>query len=82
MTPRDYTPRERAIIALERRPPVPGLVPTFELEFQLTQEMMGKEFHRGWEVWSPAGATQRVQMIAADADLYVRLLNGWTTLLS
>jgi len=73
MSARAYTPRERAILALERRPPVPGLVPTFELEFQLTQEMMGKEFHRGWEVWSPAGATQRVRMIAEDAELYVEV---------
>ncbi len=69
----DLTPRERAIIALERRPPVPGLVPTFELEFQLTQELMGKEFHRGVETWAPAGATQRVRMIAEDAELYVEV---------
>ncbi len=41
------TPKQRAIIALERRPPPPGLVPTFELEFQLTQELLGKEFHTG-----------------------------------
>ena len=67
------SPRERAIIALERRPPVAGLVPTFELEFQLTQELMGKEFHRGWETWAPAGATQRVRMIAEDAELYVEV---------
>ena len=63
----DYTPRERAIIALERRPPVPGLVPTFELEFQLTDELMGKEFHRGVETWAPAGATQRASEASSPA---------------
>jgi uroporphyrinogen decarboxylase len=68
-----YTPKQRAISALERRPPAPGLVPTFELEFQLTQELLGKEFYRGAEVWQPATATQRERMIRANAELYVEV---------
>lgn len=36
-------PRDAAIAALELRQPE-GLVPTFELEFQLTQELLGKDF--------------------------------------
>lgn len=37
------TPRESAVAALELRAPE-GLVPTFELEFQLTQELLGRDF--------------------------------------
>ena len=36
------TPRERMITALNRG--VPDRVPTFELEFQLTEELMGKRY--------------------------------------
>lgn len=36
------TPRERAIAALERR--TPDQIPTFELEFQLSQELFGVDF--------------------------------------
>lgn len=70
---RDYTPKERAIIALERRPPVPGLVPTFELEFQLGPELVGKDFYRGSAVWDSATATERAQMIRHNADLYIEV---------
>ena len=42
MAGHEYTPKERAIWALERKPPLPGLVPTFELEFQLGEELLGK----------------------------------------
>jgi len=37
------TPRERAIAALELRQP-DDIVPTFELEFQLVPELMGRDF--------------------------------------
>lgn len=37
------TPKERAIAALELRQPE-DIVPTFELEFQLSQELLGKDF--------------------------------------
>ena len=36
------TPKERAIAALTLK--VPDMVPTFELEFQLADEMFGKPF--------------------------------------
>ena len=39
------TPKERVIAALELREP-DDIVPTFELEFQLTQEFFGKDFRR------------------------------------
>jgi uroporphyrinogen decarboxylase len=68
---RGYTPKERAIIALECRTPVPGKVPTFELEFQLTQELLGQEFYRGVDVWEAATNTERDRMIRHNADLYV-----------
>ena len=54
-----YSPKQRAILALERKPPPPGLVPTFELEFQLTQELCGKEFYRDREVWNQATHAER-----------------------
>jgi len=38
------TPRQRAITALNRG--IPDEIPTFELEFQLTDELVGKEFLR------------------------------------
>jgi hypothetical protein len=38
------TPRERAVAALSLQ--VPDFVPTFELEFQLEEEMFGKPFLR------------------------------------
>jgi uroporphyrinogen decarboxylase len=68
-----YTPKERAIWALERRPPLPGLVPTFELEFQLGPELLGEDFYRGAEVWGQASATERQQMIQHNADLYIKV---------
>jgi len=66
------TPKERAIHALEIRPPVPGLVPTFELEFQLTQELLGREYHRGG-VWQNATAQERDRLLRENAELYVEV---------
>lgn len=37
------TPKERAVTALNRR--IPDMVPTFELEFQLEEEMFGSKFY-------------------------------------
>jgi uroporphyrinogen decarboxylase len=72
MAERELTPKERAVIALERRPPAPGLVPTFELEFQLGPELLGKDFYRG-DIWNTATATERERMIAHNADLYIEV---------
>lgn len=71
MAGREYTPKERAIWALEHKPPLPGLAPTFELEFQLGLELLGKDFYRGSEVWGPATALERARMIRHNADLYI-----------
>jgi uroporphyrinogen decarboxylase len=65
-------PRERAIAALTRQPPPPGLVPTFELEFQLTQELLGKEYHEG-DVWRSAGPRERERMLRENAELYIEV---------
>jgi len=37
------TPKERAVAALTLK--VPDMVPTFELDFQLEEEMFGKRFY-------------------------------------
>lgn len=65
-------PRERAIAALTRQPPPSGLVPTFELEFQLTQELLGKEYHEG-DVWRPASPRERERLLRENAELYVEV---------
>jgi uroporphyrinogen decarboxylase len=66
------TPRDRAIIALTRQPPPPELVPTFELEFQLTQELLGKEFHEG-AAWQNVGPRERERMLCENAALYIEV---------
>jgi uroporphyrinogen decarboxylase len=68
-----YTPKEQAIAALTLQAPRPGLVPTFELEFQLTQELVGREFYRSQEEWQVATSTERARMIQANAELYVEV---------
>jgi len=65
------TPKESAIHALTLGPPQ-GLVPTFELEFQLTQELLGKEYHKG-EVWAQATRRERDRMLHENAELYVEV---------
>jgi uroporphyrinogen decarboxylase len=62
------TPRERAIAALELRTP-DDIVPTFELEFQLSQELLGKEFE---PVWGLDGES-RERAVAANAELHVEI---------
>ena len=52
------TPKERMITALNRG--VPDRVPTFELEFQLTEELMGrKHLHEEELQGLPEGEVQR-----------------------
>lgn len=55
------TPRERMITALERR--VPDRVPTFELEFQLCPELLGRDFLREEELegLTPGQVEQRLR---------------------
>jgi len=67
------TPKQTGIHALERRPPLSGeLVPTFELEFQLTQELLGKEYHRGAD-WQNVSGPERTRMIRHNAALHVEV---------
>lgn len=63
------TPKEKAITALTLGKPE-GLVPTFELEFQLTEELLGKEYHRNWRGASPK---ERDRMLHENAELYVEV---------
>lgn len=67
------TPKEQAIWALERKPPRPNSkVPTFELEFQLTQELLGKEYHGGHE-FQNATTAERDRMLHENAELYIEV---------
>ena len=55
------TPRQRMVEALERR--IPDRVPTFELEFQLGEEFMGRDFLREEELegLSPAETERKLR---------------------
>ncbi len=73
MTADNLTPKEQAIWALERKPPRPNSkVPTFELEFQLTQELFGREYHHGHEMQNATPA-ERDRMVRENAELYVQV---------
>ena len=64
------TPRERAIAALELKPPRPGLVPACELEYQLGPEKFGRDFH-WWEDLTRLSRNEQQERAIADADLFV-----------
>lgn len=66
------TPKELAIRTLELRPPVPGLVPTFELQFQLVEEMFGKSY-LNHEAYQKAGPAERERMLHENAELLVQV---------
>lgn len=62
------TPKQRAIAALNGGQP-DDLVPTFELEFQLTEEFFGKSFRN-----NPTGTeAEREAAVAWNADLFVEI---------
>ena len=66
------TPKQRFITALELGQP--DQVPTFELEFQLTGELLGKEFPyestwEGKEQWKTLSQPERTSLIDRIADL-------------
>lgn len=63
------TPRERAIAAFELREP-DDIVPTFELQFQLADELLGKS-HVSQEVLDAAAPNERERLICENAELYV-----------
>ena len=65
------TPRERAIVALELQPPYPGLVPAMELEFQLTPERFGRQYHSAAEYADASSPGERDRLTRDDAQLFV-----------
>lgn len=67
------SPKEQAIWALERKPPRPNSkVPTFELEFQLTQELLGKEYHHA-HAFHNATPAERDRFLHENAELYIEV---------
>ena len=66
------TPRERFIACLEHRP-IPGLIPTFELVFYLTMEVLGKMHpdHRSYHQWQQMEAKEKELHLRDMADLYI-----------
>ncbi|NOZ63511.1 MAG: hypothetical protein GXO71_00930 [Caldiserica bacterium] len=64
------TPKERAILALTLKQP--DEVPTFELEFQLTEEVFGEEYYKG-ESWEGKTEKERERLAEANAALYIKV---------
>ncbi len=71
MPQKPKTPKQNAITALECSIPE-GLVPTFELEFQLTQELLGMEYHVE-AVWQSATEKEKEKMFHENAALFVEV---------
>ena len=70
------TPREAFLAALDRRPPIPGRVPHFELEVFLTMEALGRvhPLHRRFDQWDQMTERERALHRRDVADLYVKKL--------
>ena len=64
------TPKERAVAALTLK--VPDMVPTFELEFQLEQEMFGKAFLRYRDVEGKS-QMEREKLIKKNAEYMIQV---------
>jgi len=69
---RALTPRQRFIMALEGKQP-PGHVPTFELVFFLTMELLGKvhPLHRTFTQWHQMSPREQRLQVADCADVYI-----------
>lgn len=67
------TPRQKFIHALERKPPLPGRVPHFELVFFLTMEAFGKVHpsHRFYNQWNQMEEKERQLHRNDMADLFI-----------
>jgi len=65
------TLRERAINALLLKPPIPGLVPAMELEFQLTMERFGRDYHSSQDYAGAGDDEARKALLREDAELYI-----------
>ena len=66
------TPRQKFIMALQGRQP-PGRVPTFELVFFLTMELLGKVHprHRLFDQWDQMSAGEQRHQIGDAGDTYI-----------
>lgn len=64
------TPRERAVAAFSLRQP-DDIVPTFELQFQLAEELLGKKHISDAELNEAASADARERLIMENAQLYI-----------
>ena len=64
------TPRERAVAAFELRQP-DDIVPTFELQFQLAEELLGKKHVSDAELNEAPSADARERLIMENAQLYI-----------
>jgi uroporphyrinogen decarboxylase len=64
------TPRERAVAAFELRQP-DDIVPTFELQFQLAEELLGKKHISEAELNEAPSADARERLIMESAQLYI-----------
>lgn len=65
------TPKQRAIAAFEHR--IPDHVPTFELEFQLTRELFGREYLTQGVLDAAPSADARERLMQENADLFLRV---------
>jgi uroporphyrinogen decarboxylase len=63
------TPRDRAIAAFELRQP-DDIVPTFELQFQLSEELLGKK-HATQEEVAGASPVEKDRLLTREAELYI-----------
>ncbi|HET6454509.1 MAG TPA: uroporphyrinogen decarboxylase family protein [Armatimonadota bacterium] len=63
------TPKERLIAAFELREP-DDIVPTFELQFQLAEELLGKK-HVSQEALDQATPQERDRLLKQNAELYI-----------
>lgn len=63
------TPKDRAIAAFELREPH-DIVPTFELQFQLSEELLGRR-HASREELANASPAERDRLLGQEADLYI-----------
>lgn len=63
------TPKERAIAAFELREP-DDIVPTFELEFQLSEDLLGRK-HVYQSTLDEAAPNEKERLLRDNADLYV-----------
>jgi uroporphyrinogen decarboxylase len=64
------TPKERAVAALTLK--IPDQVPTFELEFQLEEEMFGRKFLR-YEDLLGKTSSEREKLIRENAEYMIRV---------